>query len=880
MHSARESRKPDAFGPRRLVCLALLLAATGCSEASTGPEPVLNRAPVASAVAFAAAASADGPTALVPETMAVGDTAVAAVAGLFSDPDGDVLTYTATNSQPRVLHVSMRHDTLTVAALERGSATIAVKATDPGGSSASVRFAVKVVGVVQGLTTGLPEHPFENLTIDHRTVGTLRLGLDPDAFPVIVREDEPGVLVAASQLGSGRVVALSGADFLSHDEPTLLGSDSFNRFLANAVRWTHSDTTAIRVLADNSRIAEALASDGLDSVGVVGRGPGWWDADWRASALRDVDVAVVLVNRRCHLRLVPSHVAPLRRFVESGGGLVIAGSALYWRWCFEDYGPFAGNVLLGSAGIGWNEDAIDEIASATVDVDPRLTGSAVWQAYLAGDRIGPDRMWLLPDLFSEIHDLGRTVELDSALVRLVRETPELPILSSVAEARLAAVVAETLGPHEWPETHQWAAVFPGLPAQDARLVDGTVSVDASRSEFPADASRRESHFPLGFYAPPGALVTIELPVEHATGELWVAVGQQHDDLRQGYAAQPLWRRAPRLIREFDVRDRRTHVTNAYGGSIALVVPADYERGSVQVTVRGAIPMAVYTDGESNAAEWHAALDGGAPQAIIQKMGGIRLVISTENARAVDDPGEVSAFWDGFQRHHAELSGEPVPRAFESIWIFDPQVGHGYANASPLRINYPLDREGWALLPGTVEGRAKIASLPGSPKSHGQEWWLFGHELGHQWQTQDWTGHGITEVGVNLFTMYTLNYYILGGGEYTMKNDHPRAPNSVDHAALANLRWPTADVFERLSMYRQIIAEFGWRPMEAVFHSYYDPAYPRATYSGSLDGFAIRFSAIVKRDLVAFFRRWEYPLSDSAAVTIRSFGLEAWLPPGW
>lgn len=72
---------------------------------------------------------------------------------------------------------------------------------------------------------------------------------------------------------------------------------------------------------------------------------------------------------------------------------------------------------------------------------------------------------------------------------------------------------------------------------------------------------------------------------------------------------------------------------------------------------------------------------------------------------------MAAFWDGFQRHHTELSGEPLARGYESIWIFDPQVGGGYANAGRLRINYPLHAEAWVLSPGTVEGREYIATLP-------------------------------------------------------------------------------------------------------------------------------------------------------------------------
>jgi hypothetical protein len=835
--------------------------------------------------------------------MEVGDTVVAAVAGLFSDPDGDLLTYTATTSQPRVLHVSMRRDTVTVAALERGSATITLGASDPGGQSASVRFAVEVVGLIQGggLTTGLPERPFVNTTVGGNegstaTVGTLQLGWNPDAFPVIVTEgDLPSVLVAASRLGEGRVVAFPGQDFLSPgNRATLLGNANAARLLANAVRWT-SAKSAPRVLVDNRRVADALEAQGIDGVDVVdGRGP--YVRDWSANALADADVAVVLANDWGTARLVETSVEPLRAFAKRGGGLVVAASALHWSWWIEQHhGPLTADALLRDTGISWNEDSIEEIASATTSVDVRLMPHVVWGEYIGGGSLDAVQTALLHGLFNGALELGRTEELDLALARLVRETPALPTPSAVPEARLAAVVAETLGPHEWPETHPWAVEFPGLPAADARPTDGTVTVDVSRGEFPANASRRERHLPLGFYAPPGALVTIEVPASHATGELAVSVGELHDDLRQGYAAQPVWRRAPWLRREFPLAARSTAVTNAYGGSIALMVPADYS-GTIPVTIRGAIPMAVFTAGESNAAEWRADLDAGAPQAIIQKMGGIRLIISTERARGITDPGEVAAFWDGFQRHHADLAGEPAPRAFESIWIFDPQVGWGYANAGYFRINYPLHAEHWVLVPGTAEGREYIARLPDlgpqphpvpprtgySPSAHGVDWWLFGHELGHQWQTEDWTGHGITEVGVNLFTMYTLNYHVFGGDDhnvYTEQKTHPCAA-PLDHAALASRRWSTSGDCEKLGLYRQLVSQFGWDAMKSVFHSYYDPAYPRSTYDGALNGFAIRFSAIAQRDLVAFFRRWEYPLSESAAATIRSFGHDEWLPPGW
>ncbi len=777
----------------------------------------------------------------------------------------------------------------------RGSSRVDVQSNDPAVHQAT-------------LTAGLPERPFFGMTVGGNegsttTVGTLRLGLDGSAIPVLVGQGGMGlsVLVAGSQLGRGRVVAYSGQDFLSSgDRATLLGRTSADRLLANAVRWAgwQAGAERLRILADNQRIADALATQGLQVVKVVGRRRGY-ERVWSADALDNADVAVVQTNEWGTPHLVEDFIAPLRAFVERGGGLIIAGSALHWSvWIKRSRGPFTASALLRGTGISWNEDAIDEIASASTRFDLRaLAPATLWETYVGGGRVASDRLALLPGLFGAALELGRTTELDAALVRLVRETPGLPSSSAAPEARLAAGVAETLGPYEWPRVHPWAAVFPGLPAEGARRVDGTVTVDATRSEFPADARRDERHLPLGFYAPPGALVTIEVPAGHATGELRIAVGESFHHLGEGYTAQPTWRRPPWLRREFPFVDRQIGVTNAYGGSIALVVPADYA-GTIPVTVRNAIPMAVYTAGESGVAEWFAAMDAGAPQAVIQNRGGIRFMISAERARGITDPGAVAAFWDRFRGHHAELSGDPVARGYESTWIFDPQIGFGtaYPRAGRLRIAFPLHGEAWVLLPGTAEGKEYIATLPElgpqpyvippstgySPSAHGVDWWIFGHELGHQWQTEDWTGHGITEVGVNLFTMYTLNYHVYAGDDFNVyaeqKTHGCAAP--LNHAVLAKQRWPTSGNCEKLALYRQLISEFGWKRMKQVFHSYYDPAYPRSTYGGALDGFAIRFSAIVQRDLVGFFRHWEYPLSESAAATIRSFGHKEWLPPGW
>ena len=209
----------------------------------------------------------------------------------------------------------------------------------------------------------------------------------------------------------------------------------------------------------------------------------------------------------------------------------------------------------------------------------------------------------------------------------------------------------------------------------------------------------------------------------------------------------------------------------------------------------------------------------------------------------------------------ELAQEPAERRFESHWIFDTQVGWGYANATSDRITYPMIAEAWALRTRTGD----------------EDWWLFGHELGHQFQTSDWTGGDVTEVCVNLFTMYTLNDYIFGGHGFETQGFNP---NTIDHAAIESYRWATADLFGKLQLYRQLVFEFGWDVMREVFASYYSPEFSRGAHGSFMDGFAIRMSVITQRDLAEFFEHWEYPMSSSAATTIRGYGFEVWLPEGW
>ena len=80
-------------------------------------------------------------------TLGVGDPALSIdVSTVFSDPDGDALTYTAVSSAETVVTVAVSGAEITLMPLAAGDATVTVKATDADGSNtaATLRFAVTV----------------------------------------------------------------------------------------------------------------------------------------------------------------------------------------------------------------------------------------------------------------------------------------------------------------------------------------------------------------------------------------------------------------------------------------------------------------------------------------------------------------------------------------------------------------------------------------------------------------------------------------------------------------------------------------------------------------------------------------------------------------
>jgi Leucine-rich repeat (LRR) protein len=137
----------------------------------------------------------------------VNATETATVTACFNDPNGDMLSYSATSSSPGVATVSTSGTNVTVSAVSPGSASITVTARDPGGLTAQQTFQVTVPNrapVAVGTIADLEVEVDSTVNMD-----VARYFEDPDGDPLTYEATSSGT-TGVDVSASGSVVTVRG----------------------------------------------------------------------------------------------------------------------------------------------------------------------------------------------------------------------------------------------------------------------------------------------------------------------------------------------------------------------------------------------------------------------------------------------------------------------------------------------------------------------------------------------------------------------------------------------------------------------------------------------------------------------------------------------
>ncbi|QEH36247.1 hypothetical protein OJF2_48070 [Aquisphaera giovannonii] len=575
----------------------------------------------------------------------------------------------------------------------------------------------------------------------------------------------------------------------------------------------------------------------------------------------------------------PDHVpegrlAAVRNYLENGGGLVMAATG--WGWEQVHRRPireFSGNALLAGTGLAWTggfaEKTTEAGYSTSGGIPEATNASAVLDALGGGKQ--PEEADIPTALESVRLTLGSLPpgpvaskfgsQASQALASLSgRKLDLVPTRRNPASGRdrlrrfaigIEAALAES-APVDQVRAIAAAADFPGLPDGKARPASRSATID----------TRVRGWHSLGLYAAPGARINVKVGPEDVPLGLSVQIGCHTDELWH----LDRWERLPQIVRRFPIDGTTTVAANALGGLVYIDVPdGSSPPRSVNVRIEGAVDAPLFRLGSTSKEEWRKDLrNRPGPWA---ELAGKDLIFTVPSSliRGLDDPEPLMAWWDAAVRSQAAFARTSKLERPERI-VCDRQISAGYMHSG-----YPI------MAP--IDDSARLALDLARLRAEGT--WGHLHEIGHNFQGDDWTFDGTGEVTNNLQVVHTFDTLLklpYDAGHEAIRGKAMRTERIRKHlAAGAPFDEWKADPFLALMMYIQLYEGFGWAPFDRVFAEYEKLArgeHPRSD-DDKRDQWLIRMSKAAGRNLGPFFRAWGVPTSQAARDAIG--GLPAWMP---
>jgi hypothetical protein len=688
-----------------------------------------------------------------------------------------------------------------------------------------------------------------------------------DAFPVIVgRVDDEvrGAVVAATEFGSGRIVAFSHNGYFSQNA---LGDGDSVKLVANCLRWaahqargaSPREVVHVRVLG-GPEFATFLKSQGFDA--------------------EPIDSIAALDKARCDVLVQngsestsAADLALLTRWVKHGGGLMVAQTP--WGWLQVTHGKrlqtdHAGNTLLMQAGLAWIDGIAGETAKPGYSVEARdlelVDASRAVDALAAKDPATPwtkeriaQARWSILSAVGMLPEDDKLLRPKLAKLRAGHEsvvpTAEHPLRDDKPLDRLmlALEIEELLSlPAAKVRAHPAAQSFPGAVAAEAPRVVRSVVVD---TQIPRWHS-------LGLYAAPGEVVEVTLPTLPQTKGCAVQIGSHTDDL----TGNDRWSRAPKIVSRATITSETTRIASPFGGLVYIDLPEKAAPEVLTLKLRNVVEAPRYVQGETDLAQWRdkiRALPG--PWAELETK---RVVITVPSSavRSLDDPAALMAFWDKVLDACAELGSIPKERPYPQRYVADVQISAGYMHSG-----YPIMTH--LDVAGTFTNLAKL-----SKDADGCGWGFY-HEMGHNHQVGDWTFEGTGEVTNNIFAVYVLDTVVGVEDARTKEAECKKRFDAYQKGGVSFAKWKS-DPFLALGFFLEMQRAFGWDAFRKFFAEYRTlkkNEHPQND-DDERDQWLTRMSRITGKNLAPWFELWAIPVRPEAVASVAS--LPPWMPEGY
>lgn len=375
--------------------------------------------------------------------------------------------------------------------------------------------------------------------------------------------------------------------------------------------------------------------------------------------------------------------------------------------------------------------------------------------------------------------------------------------------------------------------------------------------------------------------------------LWVRRGErfsvQVTDLDPNYKLstmigfKPMWSKVNRT-QENELREGANTVTAANDGILSFIFVKrngfDTDPVEVQVKVTGGKAIPLYVIGQTEDADWEAA---------IRKMDDTYVQIVSDKA-LVTLP---SRDYKLFPIEDVEATFETIHRMID----LDDELA-GFDDSSPEnmrtrnRINYLVDvytprpeSDKYYAYASEYFIGMKRDNFTALTRDLGTEWGYW-HETGHTYQQRSWMFSAIVEVQVNMFSLYVQEKFGLPSklrdkessntvSSFEMARRYIADPNK-NYMVINPANY--GEFFTKLVMFHQLKSVYGWNAFTRLQKEFrkkpmtYDP---KITDAEKANQFVYMMCFVTRNDLVPFFRKWG--LNIDAATTQKIAAMRLPLP---
>ncbi|KAJ1084858.1 hypothetical protein NDU88_005004 [Pleurodeles waltl] len=657
------------------------------------------------------------------------------------------------------------------------------------------------------------------------------------AFPVGL-SDSHQCFLAAARYGNGRVMVTTHESYLSNSQ--------LKKFLQNAVSWLDNGRKGKIGIESNVKGLHGLLSQDGIACEISGLVPNLSVYCCNAYSDRDAE--------------------KIHEFVAEGGGLLIGGHA--WWWASQNKGKNAiadhpGNKILNRFGISILPSSMsgDNFPALCAEEDSKhyhfRSALFQFQQHIRNkdQPKAPLTSWLqrlrqdcatvmkVPvercPMFAPFQRVFRRLVHKGGIPTACKENP---VKSTSKEAMLLGLVCaiDDASPDGCCTSQLLLQPSPVPP-----------SVPPISLEINANNPGPAAWVSTALYIPPAWTATVTLPSDVARKGLSVQIGCHSDNLNSA----DQFCRAPVVIRTYSVNEERVPVSCLWGGLLYFLVPENCNLGKVQVTVEGAVRAPFFRRGETCKSAWQTTIRHYPSPWAELATENIILTVPSDNVRSMEDPDVVLALWDRMMGSIAELAASsphfPRPERF----VTDVQISAGWMHAGyPIMCHLPSAKELTSADHITANG-------------------LWGpiHELGHNQQKREWEfSPHTTEATCNLWSVY-VHENVLG-----IKRDkaHPAlTPKSREERIQQFLKnggklkdW---HVWTALETYLQLQEGFGWSPFIQLFSDYQKMKDVKNENNFKMNLWAEKFSLQVQKNLVPFFKSWDWPITDEVSKKLSS-----------